>query len=122
MDIAGALPYNSPFRNKVQATTVSTLFNSLEHPPKSYLGEKHQYRTADGSNHVSTRDQDFQAPNTRCGRFGIDLNLQNFMLPQFGKAGMPYAKTVRSAKKMHGVKPDPGVLFDCTFMRRIPFN
>ena len=25
---------------------------------------------------------------------------------------MPYAKTVRSAKKLHGVKPDPGMLFD----------
>ena len=34
------------------------------------------------------------------------------MLPEFGKAGMPYAKTVRSAKKMHGVKPDPELLFD----------
>ena len=87
MDVVGALPYNSPLRNKAQATTVGMLFNSLEHPPKSYLGEKHQYRTADGSHH-------------------------NFMLPDFGKAGMPYAKTVRSAKKLHGAKPDPGVLFD----------
>ena len=26
---------------------------------------------------------------------------------------MPYAKTVRSAKKLHGARPDPGVLFDC---------
>lgn len=25
---------------------------------------------------------------------------------------MPYAKTVRSAKKLHGIKPDPGLLFD----------
>ena len=57
MDMAGALPFNSPFRNKVQATTVSTLFNSLEHPPKSYLGEQHQYRTADGSHHVSSYAQ-----------------------------------------------------------------
>lgn len=87
MDIVGQLPYNSPLRSKAQAMTVGMLFNSLEHPPKSYLGEKHQYRTADGSHH-------------------------NFMLPEFGKAGMPYAKTVRSAKKLHGAKPDPGVLFD----------
>lgn len=87
IDVAGALPYSSPLRNFVQAKTVSTLFNSLEHPPKSYLGEKHQYRTPDGSYH-------------------------NFMLPEFGKAGMPYAKTVRSAKKLHGAKPDPGMLFD----------
>ena len=46
------LPYNSPLRNTAQAHTVSMLFNSLEHPPASYLGHKHQYRTADASHHV----------------------------------------------------------------------
>ena len=34
------------------------------------------------------------------------------MFPNFGKAGEPYAKSVRSAKKLHGVRPDPEVLFD----------
>ncbi|MCJ1452325.1 hypothetical protein MMC28_002667 [Mycoblastus sanguinarius] len=87
VEIAGMLPYNSPIRSWVQAKTVSTLFNSLQHPPASYLGETHQYRTADGSHH-------------------------SFLFPEFGKAKMPYAKTVRSAKKLHGVRPDPGVLFD----------
>lgn len=38
--------------------------------------------------------------------------LQNFLFPDFGKAKMPYARTVRSAKKLHGVKPDAGMLFD----------
>ena len=46
------LPYNSPLRNQAQAHTVSMLFNSLEHPPASYLGHEHQYRTADASHHV----------------------------------------------------------------------
>lgn len=27
---------------------------------------------------------------------------------------MPYAKSVRSVKALHGSKPDPGLLFDCT--------
>ena len=35
------------------------------------------------------------------------------MFPDLGKAKTPYAKSVRSAKKLHGAKPDPGVLFDC---------
>lgn len=51
-EIAGMLPYNSPLRNTAQAHTVSMLFNSLEHPPASYLGHEHQYRTADASHHV----------------------------------------------------------------------
>lgn len=46
------LPYNSTIRANVQAQTVATLYNSLQHPPASYLGEQHQYRTADGSHHV----------------------------------------------------------------------
>ncbi len=52
VEIAGMLPHDSPIRNAVQAKTVTTLYNSLQHPPASYLGEKHQYRTADGSYHV----------------------------------------------------------------------
>ncbi|KAL8651032.1 MAG: hypothetical protein Q9210_003484 [Variospora velana] len=88
-EIAGMLPYNSTLRATIQANTVATLFNSLDHPPASYLGDKHQYRTADGSHH-------------------------NFLYPEFGQAGKPYAKTVRSAKKLHGAKPDPGLLFDYT--------
>lgn len=47
------LPYNSTLRATIQASTVATLFDSLDHPPASYLGVKHQYRTADGSHHVS---------------------------------------------------------------------
>lgn len=46
------LPYNSTLRAEVQSKTVAMLFNSLQHPPASYLGDEHQYRTADGSNHV----------------------------------------------------------------------
>lgn len=36
------------------------------------------------------------------------------MIPDLGKAGTPYSKTVRAAKGLHGVKPDPGLLFDCS--------
>ena len=38
---------------------------------------------------------------------------QNPLLPDLGKAGMPYAKSVRAVKALHGAKPDPGLLFDC---------
>lgn len=104
-EIAGMLPYNSTIRASIQAKTVATLYNSLQHPPASYLGDQFQYRTADGSHHVSATNGTHRNPV-------LTLRLQNFLYPDFGKAGQPYAKTVRSAKKLHGSKPDPSVLFD----------
>ena len=44
------------------------------------------------------------------------------MFPDFGKAGMPYAKSVRSVKALHGAKPDPGLLFDCKTLVTIAIN
>ena len=43
------------------------------------------------------------------------MEWQNVMIPQLGKAGMPYAKSIRTTKALHGAKPDPGLLFDCLF-------
>lgn len=39
--------------------------------------------------------------------------IQNPLQPDLGKAGSPYARTVPKMKHMHGVPPDPGLLFDC---------
>ena len=84
-------------------TLVGTLWDSLQHPPLSYFGDQYQYRTADGSYNVS-RSRDTTAYNNNYW--------QNILLPDFGKAGMAYAKSVRSVKALHGAKPDPGLLFD----------
>jgi hypothetical protein len=32
---------------------------------------------------------------------------------------MPYAKSIRSGKKLNGVRPDPGLLFDCKFLTQL---
>lgn len=42
------------------------------------------------------------------------------MYPDLGKAGTPYAKTVRSETKEDGAKPDPSLLFDCVFPFYLP--
>ena len=39
------------------------------------------------------------------------------MYPHIGKAGTPYAKTVRTGVPLQGAKPDPGVLFDLLMAR-----
>lgn len=38
------------------------------------------------------------------------------MYPDLGKAGTEYARTVRQDKKLYGAKPDPSLLFDCTYI------
>lgn len=102
--ITASLPPTSTNRAKLTDTIIDGLWDSLQHPPLSYLGDKFQYRTPDGSYNVS------------CGPM-VNPDLltnrpQNVLEPSMGKAGTPYAKTVRSAKKLHGVRPDPGLLFD----------
>lgn len=50
--ITASLPPNSKSRKRLTHTVVRTLWDSLEHPPRSYLGEDFQYRTPDGSYNV----------------------------------------------------------------------
>jgi hypothetical protein len=46
-----------------------------------------------------------------------DGSFNNVLQPNLGKAGTPYAKSVRNIKRLHGVKPDPGLLFDLLMAR-----
>lgn len=46
-----------------------------------------------------------------------DGSFNNILQPNLGKAGTPYAKSVRNTKRLHGVKPDPGLLFDLLMAR-----
>lgn len=39
------------------------------------------------------------------------------MFPDLGKAGSPYARSVKKLKAMHGVPPDPALLFDLLMAR-----
>lgn len=50
--ITASLPETSKARHKLTCTIVDTLWDSLQHPPLSYLGDKFQYRTPDGSYNV----------------------------------------------------------------------
>lgn len=50
--VTASLKPSSKSRKRLTHTIVRTLWDSLEHPPRSYLGEKFQYRTPDGSYNV----------------------------------------------------------------------
>ncbi|KAF2150654.1 heme peroxidase [Myriangium duriaei CBS 260.36] len=90
--LTASLPETSKTRAKLTDTIIDGLWDSLQHPPLSYMGNKFQYRQPDGS-------------------------YNNVLTPDLGKAGTPYAKSCRTEKKMHAVKPDPGLLFDLLMSR-----
>lgn len=52
IQLATSLPNGSETQSKLTGTLLKTLWDSLQHPPMSYLGDENEYRTADGSNNV----------------------------------------------------------------------
>ncbi|KAJ9104682.1 hypothetical protein QFC21_002180 [Naganishia friedmannii] len=79
--------------DKLSDGLLSQLWNDLQHPPQSYLGEKYKYRSADGSNN-------------------------SFTHPDLGKAGTAYARSVAPNTVQSPALPDPGVIFDSIMARK----
>lgn len=73
------------------------MYLDLAHPPATYIGNQYAWRTADGSNN-------------------------NIAIPDMGKSGTPYA---RSVQMTHGLPkntlPDAGLVFD-TLLKRDGVN
>lgn len=55
LDQFSMLPLTNWYSRFLNQKSVNTLWGSMLHPPLSYLGDEHQYRTADGSNNVRNR-------------------------------------------------------------------
>ncbi|KAF9006152.1 linoleate diol synthase [Cyathus striatus] len=79
-------------KNKV----VELLYNDLTHPPATSVGTKYAWRTADGS---------YNNPD----------------VPDLGKAGTPYSRSVQQTHPLpKNQLPDPGLIFD-TLLKRDGF-
>ncbi|KAI9860958.1 MAG: hypothetical protein M1813_005637 [Trichoglossum hirsutum] len=92
MQLVSQLPTHSKNRFNLTNQLIGDLWDSLLHPPLSYLGDDFAYRQADGSNN-------------------------NIMYPHLGAANTPYARSVRPATMQRGALPDPGVIFDSIMAR-----
>lgn len=135
--ILTGLPSNSKIRTQLTNKLIDSLWDSLQHPPLSYVGGDVKYEVvhpSDSQPHRPTPNYDsieFQAPDSDVilrehapqppdGIFQYrmpDGSFNNILQPNLGKAGTPYAKSVKPTKRLHGVKPDPGLLFDLLMAR-----
>ncbi|KAF5572016.1 Psi-producing oxygenase C [Fusarium pseudoanthophilum] len=135
--ILTALPASSKARTALTNKLIDTLWGNLQHPPLSYVGGdvKYDVVNSDKPAHkhncelydtiefkvpgtdVLLREQVPQAPDGLHQYRMPDGSFNNILEPNLGRAGTPYAKSVKSEKRLHGVKPDPGLLFDLLMAR-----
>ncbi|TDL26424.1 heme peroxidase [Rickenella mellea] len=81
-----------PVANKLNDEAITLLYNTVPHPPATFLGS--QYRSADGSNN-------------------------SIFSPDLGKAGTPYARSVQAKHPQPtNMLPDPGLVFDTLLKAR----
>ncbi|GIJ87821.1 hypothetical protein Asppvi_006734 [Aspergillus pseudoviridinutans] len=93
IQLVSRLPHNSKHREELTNAFLTELWDSLPHPPLSYMGNDYAYRSADGSNNNPT-------------------------LPWLGAANTPYARTTAPLIIQPGGLPDPGLVFDTLFARQ----
>ncbi|CAJ2503004.1 Uu.00g103980.m01.CDS01 [Anthostomella pinea] len=96
IQMVAGLPDRSRLREEVTNRLLDELWNTLDHPPLLYMGDKHQYRMADGS-------------------------WNNPMQPMLGAAGSTYARTCRPGIVPLGAMPDPGLIFE-SIMKRTQYR
>ncbi|KAF9512279.1 hypothetical protein BS47DRAFT_1394408 [Hydnum rufescens UP504] len=84
---------NGPIINDVEENVVSLLYHDLPHPPSTHVGQKFQFRSADGSGNSLTN-------------------------PDLGKSFTPYSRSCSTTRSISDDQlPDPGLVFD-TLLRR----
>ncbi|EJC98652.1 heme peroxidase [Fomitiporia mediterranea MF3/22] len=75
-------------QDKLNDAAIALLYDTLPHPPATYIGPEYQFRSADGSGNN---------PN----------------MPELGKSGTPYARSVQGKHPLPAnALPDPGLVFD----------
>ncbi|RFU82151.1 fatty acid oxygenase [Trichoderma arundinaceum] len=93
IQVAASLPNDSKLRSTLNSRFIKALWENLQHPPISYLGDEFRYRTADGSNN-------------------------NITYPKLGAAGSHYARSVAPKHQGPINLPDPSVIFDSLLARK----
>ncbi|KAJ5439701.1 Linoleate 10R-lipoxygenase [Penicillium daleae] len=93
IQLVADMPGHSKHRVDLTNQFLDELWDSLPHPPLSFMGDDYKYRSADGSNNNPT-------------------------LPWLGAANTPYCRTIPPLTIQPTGLPDPGLLFDSLFARQ----
>lgn len=132
-----ALSSRSKIRKVLTHHLIDSLWDTLQHPPLTYVGGDVKYEVVDPANpdppkpkrsdtiefkspdnpNIRLRESVPQAPDGLYQYRTPDGSYNSMLHPHLGRAGTPYAKTVRGVKRLQGVKPDPGLLFDLLMAR-----
>uniref|UniRef100_A0A060TJX0 ARAD1D50600p n=1 Tax=Blastobotrys adeninivorans TaxID=409370 RepID=A0A060TJX0_BLAAD len=91
------LPKNSGLSKSISDAFIEMLYNDLPHPPPTTAGPTARYRSNDGSGN-------------------------NPWVPEMGKAGSPYSRSVPPTKTKGGNLPDVNLVFDQLLKRTGPFR
>ncbi|KNZ76883.1 Psi-producing oxygenase C [Termitomyces sp. J132] len=93
LGILARLDSNSNLAKSLNNKLINTLYNTIPHPPASYLGPRDSFRQADGGGN-------------------------NLQYPDLGRAGTPYARSVQGKAGLPRTSlPDSGLVFD-TILKR----
>ncbi|KAI1289055.1 linoleate diol synthase [Xylaria venustula] len=95
IQLVAGLPSGSRLRTELTNNFINQLWDTLDHPPLLYMGEKHEYRQADGS-------------------------WNNPMNPTLGAAGSTYARTCNPSIQV-GDLPDPEIIYE-SIMKRTTYR
>jgi len=94
LGILARLDPHSDLAKGMNDDVIGTLYNTVPHPPASYLGSTHCIRQADGGGN----------------------NLAN---PDLGRGGTPYARSVQGKAGLpRSSLPDAGLVFDSILKRK----
>ncbi|KAJ7923789.1 heme peroxidase [Mycena leptocephala] len=94
LTLLSRIPPGSAVAKDMSNSAISLLYNTIPHPRAALLGPVHSFREADGGGN-------------------------NLQIPQLGKAGTPYARSVQGKWCYAPTSlPDPGVIFDTLMKAR----
>jgi hypothetical protein len=97
IQLLAKLPPTSVEGRELTDGFINQLWDGLNHPPVSSLGDKYKYRQPDGS-------------------------FNNILAPQLGAANMPYARSAQPMVFQRPDQPDPGLVFDLLMDRGDTFE
>ncbi|KAJ6583033.1 heme peroxidase [Mycena vulgaris] len=94
LTLLSRMPPDSDIAKNMSNSAISMLYNTVPHPRAGLLGSVHSFRQADGGGN-------------------------NLQIPDLGRAGTPYARSVQGKWCMSATAlPDPGIVFDSLMRAR----